>query len=141
MTRPIIALYMGLVFASGAVLGVVGNRYYNAYDTEHRNKGNKGRRPSPDEFRHGYLNFMQKRLELSTDQVQKLDLILDDTRAQMDDVMRRTFPEQQAIYKAQDEKIRGMLNDKQLQGYDQVIKEREERNKSKRKNGPFGPGF
>ena len=133
-TRKTIALYVGLVFVSGAVLGVFGDRLYTVTTVTKA----KNAKPSPEEFRRGYLGFMQKRLGLSDAQVTHLGLILDETRARMNEVHDRTIPEQQEIQKAQSEKIRALLTPAQQTEYDVVVKERRERMK---KGGPRGgPG-
>ena len=134
-SRKTIALYVGLVFVSGAVLGVFGDRLYTV--TTVVNKG-KNAKPSPEEFRRGYLGFMQKRLSLTDEQVNKLGLILDETRVRMNEIHERTVPEQQDIQKMQSEKIRALLTPAQQAEYDIVVKERRERMK---KGGPRGgPG-
>jgi hypothetical protein len=131
-SRKSIALYVGLVFVSGAVLGVFGDRLYTVTTVASKGKN------TPEEFRRGYLGFMQKRLNLSEDQVTHLGLILDETRAQMNEVQARTIPEQKEIQKSQSEKIRALLTPAQQLEYDIVIKERRERMK---KGGPrSGPG-
>ena len=133
-SRKTIALYVGLVFVSGAVLGVFGDRLYTVTTVTKA----KNAKPSPEEFRRGYLGFMQKRLSLTDPQVTKLGLILDETRARMNEVHERTIPEQQEIQKSQSEKIRALLTPAQQAEYDVVIKERRERMK---KGGPRGgPG-
>ena len=135
-SRKSIALYVGLVFVSGAVLGVFGDRLYTV--TTVASKGKNAPKPSPEEFRRGYLGFMQKRLSLTDPQVTRLGLILDETRARMNEVHERTIPEQQEIQKSQSEKIRALLTPAQQSQYDIVIKERRERMK---KGGPRGgPG-
>ena len=133
-SRKSIALYVGLVFVSGAVLGVFGDRLYTVTTVTKA----KNAKPSPEEFRRGYLGFMQKRLTLTDPQVTKLGLILDETRARMNEVHDRTIPEQQEIQKSQSDKIRALLSPAQQTEYDVVIKERRERMK---KGGPRGgPG-
>ena len=133
-SRKSIALYVGLVFVSGAVLGVFGDRLYTVSTVTKA----KNAKPSPEEFRRGYLGFMQKRLTLTEAQVTKLGLILDETRARMNEVHERTIPEQQEIQKAQSDKIRTLLSPAQQAEYDVVVKERRERMK---KGGPRGgPG-
>ena len=92
VSRKSIALYVALVFVSGAVLGVFGDRLYTVTTVASKNTKAK---PSPEEFRRGYLGFMQKRLTLSETQVTQLGLILDETRARMNEVHERTIPEQQ----------------------------------------------
>ena len=147
-SRKSIALYVGLVFVSGGVLGFVADRAYTVYASTGRyslfadNTKGKERRPalSPEEFRRGYLGFMQKRLTLTEPQVTQLGLILDETRARMNEVHERTIPAQQEIQKTQSDKIRALLNPTQQSEYDQVVKERRE--KMKKNGGPQrnGPG-
>lgn len=135
-SRKSIAFYVGLVFLSGGVLGVFGDRLYTV--TTVVSKGKNAPKPSPEEFRRGYLGFMQKRLSLTDPQVTRLGLILDETRARMNEVHERTIPAQQEIQKSQSEKIRALLTPAQQAEYDVVIKERRERMK---KGGPHsGPG-
>jgi Spy/CpxP family protein refolding chaperone len=134
-SRKSIALYVGLVFVSGSVLGVFGDRLYTVTTVASKNTKAK---PSPEEFRRGYLGFMQKRLTLSETQVTQLGLILDETRARMNEVHERTIPAQQEIQKSQSDKIRALLTPAQQSEYDVVVKERRERMK---KGGPRGaPG-
>jgi hypothetical protein len=133
-SRKSIALYVGLVFVSGAVLGVFGDRLYTVTTVTKA----KNAKPSPEEFRRGYLGFMQKRLGLNETQVTHLGLILDETRARMNEVHERTIPEQQEIQKAQSEKIRALLTPAQQAEYDVVVKERRERMKKNGSRG--GPG-
>lgn len=141
LSRAAIALYMALVFASGATLGVFGDRYYNSVRTVEKGKS-KRNRMSPEEYRRTYLDFMEHRLKLTTDQVTKLGQFLDDTQQSMDELMRRTVPEQQALRERQTSMIRSMLNEDQKLEYDKMLKEREERTKKgKGKNGRGGgPG-
>jgi Spy/CpxP family protein refolding chaperone len=137
-SRKSIALYVGLVFVSGAVLGVFGDRLYTVTTVASKGKNAPKSVPSPEEFRRGYLGFMQKRLSLTDPQVTQLGLILDETRARMNEVHERTVPEQQEIQKSQSDKIRALLTPAQQSEYDVVIKERRERMK---KGGPRGgPG-
>ena len=133
-SRKSIALYVGLVFVSGGVLGVFGDRLYTVTTVTKA----KNAKPSPEEFRRGYLGFMQKRLNLTEPQVNQLGLILDETRARMNEVHDRTIPEQQEIQKSQSEKIRALLSPAQQSEYDVVVKERRERMKKSGSRG--GPG-
>jgi len=135
-SRKSIALYVGLVFVSGAVLGVFGDRLYTV--TTVASKGKNPPKFTPEEYRRGYMGFMQKRLNLTDPQVTQLGLIFDETRARMNEVHERTIPDQQEIQKSQSEKIRALLTPAQQAEYDLVVKERRERMK---KGGPRGgPG-
>jgi Spy/CpxP family protein refolding chaperone len=140
-SRAIIALYMGLVFASGIALGVFGNRYYSASRAETAVKGKSGgKRPSPEEFRQRYLSGMKEQLLLSDEQVQKLGNLMDETRVLMDEMHKRHVPEQLEIQHAQNEKIRALFDDVQREKYDEMMKRIGERNKTKNKGRPGG-GF
>ena len=134
VSRKSIALYVGLVFISGAVLGVFGDRLYTVTAVTKA----KNAKLSPEEFRRGYLGFMQKRLTLNETQVTQLGLILDETRARMNEINERTIPEQHEIQKASSDKIREILTPAQQAEYEIVLKEVRERRK---KGGPRGgPG-
>lgn len=140
-SRATIALYMGLVFASGAALGVFGNRYYTASTAQQENNKGKGKRgPSPEEFRKMYLSGMKKQLLLSDEQVNKLSNVMDETRVLLDDMHKRHRPEQQEIQRSQNEKIRAIFDNLQREKYDDMMQRMSERNKSKNKNRQNG-GF
>ena len=135
LSRTAIALYMGLVFASGATLGVFGDRAYNVSFP----KGKDTKAPKrPEEVRHSIIDFWKTHLKLTDDQVVKLGLIMDETRARMDEVHRGTIPAQQEIRREQIEKMRAMLTPEQQVEYDRLQKEREERIKKGGSRG--GPG-
>jgi hypothetical protein len=133
-SRKSIALYVGLVFLSGGVLGVFGDRLYTVTTVTKA----KNAKLSPEEYRRMYMGFMQKRLGLNDSQVTKLGLVFDETRARMNEVHDRTIPEQQEIQKSQTEKVRALLTPAQQSEYEVLLKERRERLK---KAGPRGgPG-
>jgi Spy/CpxP family protein refolding chaperone len=133
-SRKSIALYVGLVFVSGGVLGVFGDRLYTVTTVTKA----KNAKLTPEEFRHGYIGFMQKRLSLTEPQVTKLGLIFDETRARMNEIHERAIPEQQEIQKAQTEKIREMLTPAQQSEFEVVRKEREKMKKGGQRGGPGG---
>jgi Spy/CpxP family protein refolding chaperone len=133
-SRKSIALYVGLVFVSGGVLGVFGDRLYTVTTVTKA----KTAKPSPEEYRRGYIGFMQKRLSLTEPQVTKLGLIFDETRARMNEIHERAVPEQQEIQKAQTEKIRELLTPAQQSEYEVMLKERREKMKKGGSRG--GPG-
>jgi Spy/CpxP family protein refolding chaperone len=132
---------MGLVFASGAALGVFGNRYYTASNAvQNTNKGKSGKRPSSEEFRKMYLSMMQKQLLLSDEHVTKLSNLMDETRSLMDEMHQRNQPEQLEIQRAQNEKIRAVFDTIQREKYDAMMKRMAEKGKTKNK-GRQGGGF
>jgi hypothetical protein len=119
---------MGLVFASGAVLGVFGTRYYEA---ETANAKGKGKRPSPEEFRKNYLSLMQKQLLLNDEQVKKLSSIMDETRTLLDEAHKRAAPERMDIQRSQNEKIRSLFDPIQREKYDAMMQRMQEKGKGK----------
>lgn len=138
LSRSTIALYMGLVFASGAALGVVGNRYYAASTVPSNGKGKgQGKRFSPEEFRQRYLDGMKKQLLLSDVQVTKLASIMDETRVLMEEMHKRQMPEQADIQRSQNEKIRAVFDAFQREKYDAMLKRMMEKGKAKARPGGF----
>jgi hypothetical protein len=136
LSRTAIALYMGLVFVSGAVLGGFGDHVYGTYRVSPAKSGKAPK--SPEEVRRSIIDFWKSHLKLTDDQVIKVGLIMDETRARMDEVHRSTVPAQQEIRREQMDKMRAILMPEQQTEYDRLQKAREERMK---KGGPRGgPG-
>jgi hypothetical protein len=94
---------------------------------------------NPEELRKGYMASMQSELGLSADQVSKLNVILDDTRARIHEVHEKTQPEVREIRRVQTEKIRALLSAEQRATYEDMLKRREER--QRQKNGRSGQNF
>src|SRR5689334_20869315 len=124
-SRKTIALYMGHAFVTRAALGAFGHHLYPLSTVPKAKNGQM----SPAEYRRGYMRFMQKRLSLTDQQVTKLGLIFDETRARMNEIHERAVPEQQEIQKAQTEKIRELLTPAQQAEYEVMLKERKDRMK------------
>jgi Spy/CpxP family protein refolding chaperone len=134
LSRGVVALYVGLIFASGAVLGAFSHRFYTV--TTVNAKASK----NPEEFRQRYMSEMKGRLTLTPDQYDKLEFIMDETRARIHEAQKKLDPEVVEIRMEQIEKIREMLTTQQKPLYEQLRKEREERAKQKGASHP-GPGF
>lgn len=141
LSRPAILAYIALVFVSGAVLGVFGDRSYSAYVVSTaRTGGPKAPRPSPEEFAKHRFKVFQDRLKLDEAQAMRIRLIYDETRALYEEQRRNSLPELQKITKDQQDKIFKVLNAEQRPEYEKILKEDEDR---RRKGGPPGrpPGF
>jgi C4-type Zn-finger protein len=143
LSRLTIALYMGIVFASGGVLGWFGQRLYTESTVAPKQVSK-----DPREFTKRLLTEYQRRLQLTPDQVTKLTVILDDTRAQsninfqahLKEAREKSEPEFQRIRQAQIERIQDMLNAPQKIEYEQMRKERELQRQQKKDGGKRGPG-
>ena len=118
-----IALYMLVVFVSGAVVGAFGHRLYTVRAVEA-----DSRRPkSPAEYRKGYLKEMKARLSLDDAQTRKLDTILDETRERFRAFNDKHKAEMSEIHEAQVRDIRAMLRPEQQAAYEEYRQERERR--------------
>ena len=121
-----IALYLSLVFVSGAVVGALGYRLYSPPLA--RGVGTLPRRGT-EEFRRQYMGEMQTRLNLTPDQMEKLSKIVDrtderfnDARSQHNEMIREMREDHVAS-------VRAMLTPEQLPKYEQLHAERELRAK------------
>jgi hypothetical protein len=132
LSRSAIALYIALVFVSGVVLGAVGHRFYLASTVPMR--------PSPEDVRKRVTAEYQQRLKLTDDQLAKLNMIMDETRARIEETRRQMHPAYQKIREEQQEKFREMLSVDQKAEYEKILKEREQRQKQGGR-GPGGPGI
>lgn len=125
LSRLTIALYVGLIFASGVVLGVFGHSLYAV--TTVASKGLK-----PEDIRKKRMAEMQTRMKLSDEQFSKINSIFEDTRAKWHEVRERYRPEMDAIESAQRDKVRAVLSPDQRAEYEKMLKEREEQQKQAR---------
>jgi hypothetical protein len=133
LSRLTIALYVGLVFACGGVLGWFGHSLYFVTTVKSGN-------PRPEDVRKNAMTELQTRLKLSQDQVSKINSIMDETRAKFHEVRERYHPEMDAIQKNQRDAVRAILSPEQLTEYEKLLKERDERQKQDKGRGP-GPGL
>jgi len=134
LSRLTIALYVGLIFASGVVLGVFGHSLYAV--TIVRSNPN----PRPEDVRKKTLAEMQNRMKLTDEQVAKINSIYDETRARVHEVHEKYRPQMDAITKDQRDKVRTVLSPDQVGEYEKMLKERDEREKQHVGRGP-GPGI
>ena len=133
LSRTTIAIYVGLVFASGAVLGAFGHSLFVVSSVSAKATKN------PEEFRKKVVAEYQGRLKLTNEQVGKLNEIMDETRASVEESRQKMKPVYQRIHDEQTAKIRSMLSPEQRTEYEIMIKEREERLKQPGHQPP--PGF
>lgn len=129
MRRSNLALALSLlvVFASGVVVGVVGDRYLRG--TGRTVKATR----SPEEYRRAYVEEMNRRLKLTPEQLEGLNRILDETREQFRQLREKQRPEIKALQDAQTARINALLTPEQQEEYARMRKEREERRKQEEK--------
>jgi hypothetical protein len=144
LSRATIALYVGLVFLCGGVVGFFANRLYTAatVNANAKNPASKG-----PQDRKSLVGMFQTRLKLSDDQVQKLNLILDESQAQVTAIHGQMNPQLDAVRQNQITRMKLMLTPEQEPEYEKMLQELrdwQQRQKQERRNGGRpggGPGF
>jgi hypothetical protein len=118
-----IALYLFLVFVSGAVVGALGYRTYKPPTASSNAPVN------PEDARRQYLHEMETRANLTTEQIQRLSVIMDETRARFHASREQHNTEVKQIGEQQRAKVRAILTTDQLPKVEQLWHERDERAK------------
>jgi hypothetical protein len=98
--------------------GILGHRLYNTAAVN-----------AADDWRTRYVNELQMRLHLTQLQVDKLNDILDDTRAKVRVVKDKYKPQMLDIKQQQIAAMKSLLNSKQQAEYDKFLDEKEEKAK------------
>lgn len=132
-SRAAIAAYVALIFVSGAVLGVFGQRLYEA--SRVANQPPAGRRPDPEVARKRIVDMYHDRLHLTDQQMTQLNAIMDEARQRVEDTRHKMGPEYQKIREEQNAKFRQILTPDQQVEFDKILKEREERRKQNAAKG------
>ena len=129
LSRLAIAFYVGLVFASGAVLGAFGHRLYTVSSVNAKQKRN------PEEFRKKVVAEYQSRLKLTDEQVAKLNANMDETRARVEETRQKMRPAYDKIHEEQWMKFHAVLTPEQQIEHEKMRKERQ------KQSGRSGPGL
>jgi len=125
--NPPIALYLLLVFLSGAVVGALGYRTYKPPSAS------SNARVSPEEFRRQYLLEIKARVNLSDEQLQKVETILEETRTRFHDARDKHNAIVKQIGEEQRAKMRAILSSEQVPKAEQFWQDRDQRNKQNRR--------
>ena len=125
--NPPIALYLLLVFLSGAVVGALGYRTYKPPSAS------SNARVSPEEFRRQYLLEIKTRVNLSDEQLQKVETILEETRTRFHDARDKHNAIVKQIGEEQMAKMRAILSSEQVPKAEQFWQDRDQRNKQNRR--------
>ncbi len=128
LTRWTIALYMGLVFVCGGVVGAFGHRLYTV-STVSANAATR----NPEEVRRRYLEDLKARLKLSDDQVAKVNSVMDDTRVRFRATRATIEPEMRTIREDQQREIGELLSPEQQAEWQKISEERERNRRNKRR--------
>jgi len=114
------ALYVVLVFLSGAVVGIFGYRLYTA-----RSVSASVSVPKPADFRKKYVDDITTRVHLSPEQVAQVGVILDETRSRWTEEHNRSMTQRAQIHDEQVQRIHDILTPAQIPEYEKFRAERE----------------
>lgn len=118
------ALSLLLVFLSGAVVGGLSYRLYSVRTVSAIERTGPPR-PSPEEFRRRYMETIKAKVHLDDQQVEQVNQILDETRAQFDQMRAQMRANGEAINNQQVQKIAAVLRDDQKAAYKAFRAERD----------------
>jgi hypothetical protein len=121
------ALYLFLVFGSGALVGVVSHRLY---ETTSVNANSTAPR-SMEEFRKRYFEQMRK-WGVNDQQIDRIREVLDDAKEKYDSLHAAEQPKRDQIQKEQIEAVRAILTESQRAQYDKWRVERERQRAQKK---------
>jgi hypothetical protein len=120
LSRWTIALYVGLVFASGVLVGVYGHRFVDLTAVS------ANARRNPEEFRKRFTAEMKSRLVLTGDQVTQLNDVLDSTHIEFQNTRDSIEPALAKIREQQHQRILEILKTEQQRAeYEKMRLERE----------------
>ena len=111
-------LYGLLIFSGGAAVGALGHRLYSASSVT----ATAGP-PKPDEWRQRFVGEMKTRVRLDNSQMDRLNVILDESKELFDQVRSKYRPEMKAIYDAQVQRINDILSEEQRGEYAKIREE------------------
>ncbi len=121
-SRWTIALYVGLVFASGVVVGAFGHRFVDVAAVS------ANARRNPEEFRKRFTAEMKSRLNMTNEQMTTLNSVLDSTRVEFRTTRDSIEPALANIREQQHQRILAILKPAQRAEYEKMRKEREAQN-------------
>ena len=122
------ALYVVLVFLSGAVVGIFGYRLYTAKVVNAFVAA-----PKPADFRKKYVEDITARVHLTPDQVTQIGTILDETRNRWNEEHNRSKQQLAQIHDDQVQKIHEILTPAQVPDYEKFRLEREKEREAREK--------
>ncbi len=121
-----------LVFASGALVGVVGYRLYTVNTVATAPPVRGAQRLDPEEARRRLIADQRKKLGLDDQQVAELNRIYDETRQAFDQLHKDGSAKSQALWDKQKAEVRAIMRPNQVPLYDQWQAERDAMHKRER---------
>jgi len=119
-----------LVFLSGAMVGGVADRLYNAPPAAGH---------TPDEVRREIIAEMRKEVKVDDQQVEQLNRIYDETQQQFMQVRKKQNAEGRAIWDSQTAQVRAILRPDQVALFDALHAKHEAERKKRQQDHHKGP--
>lgn len=127
--RKVAALYLGLVFAAGSVLGAAAHRFYAVQTADAR--VSQPARKSSKEYRAELVACLRDEIKLTQEQATEVSAIYDDIGDQYHAVRRTIDPEVKALRAQRADRIMALLDDEQKMKYQEILAERERKRAEK----------
>ncbi len=129
-----------LVFASGALVGIVGDRLYTVTVIAKAPAARPPAKLDPEEARRRIIADQKQRFGLDDSQVAGLNRIYDETRQEFDQLHKEGSAKSRAIWEKQKAEVRAIMQPAQLPLYDKWQAERDAQRKRDRDHRPPPPG-
>lgn len=111
-----IAVYLLLVFVSGGVVGALAYRVYSPPAA----KSSAAPKLSPEEWRRQHMEEIRIRVGLTPDQMQKLNVVYDDTGNRFREAREKQNQVVKQIREDHVSKVRALLTPEQLPKYEEL---------------------
>ena len=125
------AIYLGLVFAAGSILGAAAHRFYAVQSADARVTSLT--RQTPKEYRKELMVCLRTELKLSPEQVIEVDRIYDDIGERYKEVRKLIDPDVKALRVERTERVMSLLDEQQKVKYQQILDERERKSQEENK--------
>ena len=127
--KKVAALYLGLVFVAGSVLGAAAHRFY-AVQTADARVSQPTRKSSKDR-RAELVACLRDEINLTQEQAQQVSAIYDDIGDQYHALKETIDPEVKALRAQRADRIMALLDDEQKLKYQEILAERERKRAEK----------
>ncbi|MDA1314535.1 MAG: hypothetical protein O2968_14440 [Acidobacteria bacterium] len=134
-SKRTVAIYLGLVFVAGSILGAAAHRFYAVQSAD---AGVATTRRTSEEYRKELMVCLRTELKLTPEQVIEVDRIYDDIGGRYKEVRKVIDPEVKALRVERTERIMSLLDDQQKVQYQQILDERERKRQEERTKSSSG---
>lgn len=128
-SKQVAALYLGLVFATGAGFGYAASEFFSSKSAEAVTQSTL----SAHQYRQRLLEDLDAALNLDEEQIDEILTILDDVGERWHEVRDAMEPEFEAIRNERATRIMTVLTEEQRKQYSLILEERDRRREEQRR--------